>query len=293
MENEYEKIKFGENRSRHYDSFEGRLLPVINMRMVWDRDLYSDEMLDTAEKAVNLVAEFIYDCPVEYGMCIALNADGKPICVGLLGIGDKNKTALGARSVMQFALVSDDDYIILLHNHPEYSKNGYLTKPSVNDIRMTDSVQRACDLCEVQLFDSIIVGRQGDEDGKIKPIYYSMREKKVKGIKFTKRSPQEIYAHLQHLNFPGGYGFAEKEEKIDWDNENKVSDNYWTYNNATDFIKNTFAKNNPPIDLKTIPQMPMYVAYNPNGMKNAIKEINNDIKENKNELVTDVQEHNI
>lgn len=288
MSEGYEKIIFGENGSRHYDSFEGRLLPIVSMKMIWDRTLYCDEYVLNAEAAINLVSEFILDCPNEYGMCIALDSNSHPICVGLLAIGSQYTVALDARNVMQFALVSGAAQIIVLHNHPTYSKDGNMLKPSMSDIRTTDIIRRACDLCRIELYDSIVVGRKSDENGKIKPVYYSMREQKTKGIKFTKRKEFDIDSNLNHLRFPGGAALAEKEEEIDWVNKDQSSDKYWTYTGLLDMLK----KEVPTPDLKTIPQTPIYVAYSPEDMPQMMKDAAKDIETTREKENTD-HEHEL
>ena len=94
---------------------------------------------------------------------IYLRADhslnGQPYLVSKGGIAG---TAVDVRLVLREALMRRAPFMALAHNHPSGS-----IRPSREDDHLTESVQRACQVMNVQLLDHIIV-----TDGE----YYSYKE---------------------------------------------------------------------------------------------------------------------
>lgn len=94
---------------------------------------------------------------------IYLRADhslnGQPFLVSKGGI---TGTAVDVRLVLREALMRRAPFMALAHNHPSGS-----IRPSREDDHLTESVQRACQVMNVQLLDHIIV-----TDGE----YYSYKE---------------------------------------------------------------------------------------------------------------------
>jgi len=94
---------------------------------------------------------------------IYLRADhslnGQPYLVSKGGI---TGTAVDVRLVLREALMRRAPFMALAHNHPSGS-----IRPSREDDHLTESVQRACQVMNVQLLDHIIV-----TDGE----YYSYKE---------------------------------------------------------------------------------------------------------------------
>lgn len=61
------------------------------------------------------------------------------------------------RVLIQRCLELNATALVIAHNHP----NG-IARPSRADLEMTDKVRQACDLFEIRLIDSLIVGGGSD-----------------------------------------------------------------------------------------------------------------------------------
>ena len=70
--------------------------------------------------------------------------------------GGAHGCALTTRDVLSPALRDRANAIVLVHNHPSGNPN-----PSREDIEMTRSLARACDVVGLPLFDHVIVAREG------------------------------------------------------------------------------------------------------------------------------------
>jgi DNA repair protein RadC len=67
--------------------------------------------------------------------------------------GGSIASIIDVKLILSAAITSGAQGIIMVHNHP----SGIL-KPSKDDIKITDKLKNACDLIDLTLLDSIIVG---------------------------------------------------------------------------------------------------------------------------------------
>lgn len=193
------------------ETFNGHNLPVVTLSINRMLDLYSEEPLITPGDAVKLVSDHIYNSAKEFSCVICLDTGLAPICVGILGVGTHNDAPMNARDVVQYGIISNASYLILVHNHPSNRKNGDGLKPSPADISNTDLISKACNLMNMQLFDSIIINTMNTEKGKSVPAYYSMRTHKHGQVaKIVKKNFEEFVNHKAN------------EADIDWINKNKT-----------------------------------------------------------------------
>ena len=133
-----------------------------------------------------MVGEKLYDNAKEIGIAIFMDCGLRPICVAIVGQGNEKESVISTRDIVQTALLCNASYVTLVHNHPheDVAKKTSLStaqkrvEPSLDDIRLTESIAKACSLHGIEFYDSIIVGGFRDNMfvGKI-PIYFSMREK--------------------------------------------------------------------------------------------------------------------
>lgn len=79
-----------------------------------------------------------------------------------LSIGGLTETVVDVRQIMKHAVLANGTIIVLAHNHPSNNR-----QPSTNDDRITEHVNKACDVMRVHLLDHVIIT---DE------CYYSYRD---------------------------------------------------------------------------------------------------------------------
>lgn len=102
----------------------------------------------------------------EMVMLIATNAANIPISAEVISVGDVNCCTMPRKVILAAALSQLASGIILCHTHPSNT-----VKPSLEDIKQTDLLRRACNDCDMQLLDHIIAASDGSK-------FYSFAEEK-------------------------------------------------------------------------------------------------------------------
>jgi DNA repair protein RadC len=83
---------------------------------------------------------------------LMLNQANKVIGFTLIGIGGSSSVSIDIKMIMQSAILTHSQGIVLAHNHP----SGNLT-PSEADIRITKRLNEACKVMDIKLIDHIIL----------------------------------------------------------------------------------------------------------------------------------------
>ena len=158
--------------------------PVVSIHLDVDYALISKTPIKTAEDAINLVASKIFDAAHEKAVAIFMDEELVPICVANVGQGDQIGVCFSARDIVQTALLCKASYVTIIHNHPGANCTKKQCGPSYEDILVTDTIVKACNIVGVNLYDSIIAsGEKSSLSGKMKPVYYSIRDHKFEPIK--------------------------------------------------------------------------------------------------------------
>lgn len=137
-------------------------LDVVQIRLVKNAPLYSDEKITSAEKAVELVGQELSDMDREVVAVVNCRTDLTPINVNFVSVGTLDRALFSPKDIVKSAILSNASAIILIHNHPSGN-----TTPSTADVCMTNKMEDLCDLIGITLADHVIVG--GDDKDK----YYS------------------------------------------------------------------------------------------------------------------------
>lgn len=151
-------------------------LNQVAIRMVEMPPLFSEEPMNGPAAAVKVMADTFRDYDREVVAVVNLRADMRPININIASIGALDQSIAHPREILKSTILSNAAAIILVHNHP----SGRLV-PSVEDIGLTDRMNKICDLIGVKLVDHIIVG-PGNE-------FYSFQEKNqmpLASLKLTK-----------------------------------------------------------------------------------------------------------
>lgn len=161
-------------------------LDQVAIRMVEAPPLFSDEVINTPEKAISLLAKELQGYDREVVCVVNLQTDMRPINFNIVSIGSLSLAMFSNREIMKSVILSNAAGIIVLHLHP----SGSLI-PSHDDVKATDSLLRACEVMNVNLVDHIIIGGRDNKN------YYSFREKSIlpmDAVRFT--------SEISELEFP-------------------------------------------------------------------------------------------
>ena len=91
-------------------------------------------------------------CYKEYFKVLFLNQANQILGYTLISEGEITETCADVRLIIQAALLTNSEALILAHNHP----SGNL-KPSTEDIRLTKQVTDAAQLMRIKVLDHIII----------------------------------------------------------------------------------------------------------------------------------------
>ena len=83
---------------------------------------------------------------------VMLNRDNTVLAAIKIAEGGMNSVQVDVRMVMQAALLTAASAFIIVHNHPSGN-----TRPSREDIKITNRLKEIGDLMDIRLFDSIII----------------------------------------------------------------------------------------------------------------------------------------
>lgn len=136
---------------------------VVNVQLVSERKIYSDNKINSPEDAVRILGNEICKYNRECLAIINLQTDSRIINFNICSIGSINATIASTAEIFKCALLSNAANIMVMHNHPSGN-----TSPSNDDILVTRRIAEACRIMDIGLLDHIIVG----ENGK----YYSFGE---------------------------------------------------------------------------------------------------------------------
>lgn len=142
-------------------------LEVVSVRLVRDIPLCSEVEITTPEEAVSLVGETLCGMDREIVCVLNIGSDGRPINCNFASMGALNYAAAHPRELLKASILSNAASMLLIHNHPTQNLS-----PSKEDVRITDRMQKLCDLVGIPLMDHIIVGSDNRE-------YFSFKEKSI------------------------------------------------------------------------------------------------------------------
>ena len=122
----------------------------------------------TATSSVEL-SQFLIDqigrSAQEHGYVFFLNVHNKMIGYAEVGKGNDEECNISMKAIMQHALLCGAHRLLFAHNHP--SDN---VKPSEQDIAFSRRLKKAAELLDMQLIDSMVIGRSD---------YFSMAEEDI------------------------------------------------------------------------------------------------------------------
>ena len=140
-------------------------LRVVNIRMVKEPSLYSEEKITCPEDAIRLVAKELAAYDREVFAVLNLKVNGQIINLNICSVGTLDTSIVSPREVFKSSILSNAASFICFHNHP----SGSLV-PSQEDMDVTRRLLECGDLLNIRMLDHIIVAGGS-------AAYYSFREK--------------------------------------------------------------------------------------------------------------------
>ncbi len=125
----------------------------VRLRLNEEMPLYSDKIIDTPNRAIEVMKEMMKELDRENVCIVNLDGANHPINFNIVSIGSVNSSMVTIRELFKSAIMSNAASIMLLHNHP----SAHLS-PSREDHTTTARVMMAADLMGIPLIDHIIVG---------------------------------------------------------------------------------------------------------------------------------------
>ena len=125
----------------------------VAIRMVKEKSLYSTKPITTPEDAVRILADAVREYDREVFCIVNVNAKNIPININICSMGDLTSSPVSIREVLKTSILSNACNVIVLHNHPSG-----VPEPSDMDIVVTDKLNQAYSLMDINFIDHIIVG---------------------------------------------------------------------------------------------------------------------------------------
>lgn len=141
---------------------------AIRLKVKESESLYSPEPVDSAMKAVKLLADFMKDMDRECVYIINLNAKMRPLSFNLAAVGGMSYAPMDPANIFKSAILTNAAHVIVLHVHPSGD-----TKASQADIEVTKRIALAGTVMGIPLQDHIIVA---GESGEFRSLKYDMPE---------------------------------------------------------------------------------------------------------------------
>ena len=134
-------------------SKERNTLDVVQIKLVLDRKLYSEEPLTNSNAVYEVMKKELLEYDREVICILNMKANGQCINMNIAAMGGLTCAYVEPREVFKSAILSNASHIILVHNHPSGS-----VKPTKDDILLTQRLAECGKLLGIEVCDHVIVG---------------------------------------------------------------------------------------------------------------------------------------
>lgn len=128
-------------------------LKEVVLRLAEGQTLYSEQPLNSADAAVDVMRKELMQHEREVLCVVNLNSKMKPINFNIVSVGNLNQTVADIPFIAKSAICSGAAAMILLHTHPSGDPT-----PSSLDVELTKRVVEAGKLIGVSCVDHVVVG---------------------------------------------------------------------------------------------------------------------------------------
>jgi len=115
-------------------------------------NVVSGKYIENDRDVIDYLSLSLQDRQKEFFKVIFLNKGNKIIAIEKVAQGTMNETVINPREVIKRSLDLGAGSIILVHNHPSGN-----TKPSQNDLDLTEKMVSACKYVDITVLDHIII----------------------------------------------------------------------------------------------------------------------------------------
>lgn len=127
---------------------------IVSLKMVRDSTIhYQNRHIRSPEDSYNIIRTFLEDSDREMFVMMALDVKNQPTNIQIAHIGSLNASIVHPREIMKIAILSNSASIIVFHNHPSG-----ITKPSPEDLEVTQRLKEAGQILGIELLDHLIIG---------------------------------------------------------------------------------------------------------------------------------------
>lgn len=130
-------------------------LEFVGIRLVKEKELLSEEIIKTPERAIKILANELKYLDREVMLSINLNSQNQIVNAHLISMGALNRSLVDSKNIFKAALLSNASKIMLLHNHPSGD-----CIPSKEDYLVTTQIKECCTFFQMELLDHIVIGKE-------------------------------------------------------------------------------------------------------------------------------------
>ena len=127
-------------------------LQVVNIRMVKEPSLYSEDKIRCPEDAVRVIAKELATYDREVFAVLNLKTNGQPISFNICSVGTLDASLVSPANTAKSGILANAAAQIAIHVHPSGS-----LEPSQEDKDVTKRLIAAADIIGIRLLDHIIV----------------------------------------------------------------------------------------------------------------------------------------
>lgn len=131
-------------------------LPQVEVRLVDPKEHYSRKRFEDMKDIADFLACSM-DSTTEKCCMVCLTFGGHLINYSIVAMGDETRVRVPVRKILQTALLSGADLVVLAHNHPGLRD----PSPSRADDAVAYRIYTALDDCGVTLFDCLVTNSGG------------------------------------------------------------------------------------------------------------------------------------
>ena len=128
-------------------------LDVVQVKLVMDKTLYSEEQLSSPDQVVQFMRKELSEYDREVFCILNCTTKSQVINMNIVSMGTINASLVTGREVFKSAILSNASYVILLHNHPSGDP-----QPSHHDFLVTSKLCAGGNILGIDVLDHIIVG---------------------------------------------------------------------------------------------------------------------------------------
>ena len=127
-------------------------LRVVNIRMVREPSLYSEQKISCPEDAVRVIAKDLATYDREVFAVLNMKTNGQIINLNICSMGTLDASMVSPREIFKSSILSNAASFIAIHNHPSGS-----LQPSQEDRDVTKRLLECGELLNIRMLDHIIV----------------------------------------------------------------------------------------------------------------------------------------